>query len=477
MLSFLMLVVALPLVSCNGDNKVGNNDNNGEQPQGKVFNNADYTILSRLTTAYEFDNSGEGTDDKVQRKIWERNVFIKDTYDVNVNVITEPGDYDKRDSFIAKVRSSASSGEDEFSLISTHSSYLQSMAIEGLGIDLGNLPEINPTADWWSESYYNTAKINDSVYALIGDISLTLYEYIEVVFFNVTLAEEYHVGDLYKTVTDGNWTLDKMMELTRVAAGFSNQAQEQYGLLSNSHATNSFAVSLGFKYTNKDGSTGQQKFRTTVPSKMDEAYKKILSFYSEDAVRYGMDGSTDENVSNPLFSNGKALFYLQMLGQAEYFAAAMTDHKYSVLPFPKLEEGANTGYKSTCRDSLSAQLIPISVIDKEMVGTVTEAMCKFAHEQITPEYYEQRLKFRYFDDYQVQTMLDYVRAGLAFDFAQIYGTAIAEWPYSSFSVVSDKNQRAPGSETLAFHWKSNQQLWNASLRELYATFDKLKKEN
>ena len=477
-LTLVLLICFSSLLACNNSSDDSNNDSDEPADTTKDFGNVDYTILSRDTTEYEFDNSGEGTDDKVQRKIWERNVFVKDEYNVNVKTVPEVGAWTERASFIAKVRSSAFSGADEFSLVSTHSSYMQAMAVEGLAHNVAEIPEINLEADWWSNSYYQNSMINNSAYVLVGDICLSLYECIEVVFFNVSLAESYQIGDLYQLVLDGKWTLDEMIRLTKVAGGFSNRENQEYGLLTNSHATRNFAVSLGLKYTNKDGSTGLQKFRTTVPAKMDDAFKKIVDFYVNDNVLYGLDGtSSSEGELNHIFSSGNALFYLQMLGEAEYFAAAMTDYKYSVLPFPKLEEGKDTQYKSSCADPFSAQLIPVSVKDKEMVGTITEALCKYGHEKITPEYYEQRLKFRYFDDYQVQAMLDLIRDTLTFDFAMIYTFAFEDSaggsPYTSFSAIAKSNYTNPGSNTLSFCWKNNQKAWNEYLKDLYGSFDKL----
>ena len=482
-LTLVLLMCFSSLLACNNsqDNNNNNDDDNDIPTTKKDFGNVDYTILSRDTSEYEFDNSGEGTDDKVLRKVWERNVFIKDEYNVNVKTVGEPGDWSVRDAFIAKVRSSVFSGADEFSLVSTHSSYMQAMAAEGFAHNLAEIPEIDLDAAWWSGSYYQNSKINDAAYVLVGDISLSLYETIEVVFFNVSLAEAYQMGDLYKLVEDGKWTLDEMIRLTKVAGGFSNVENKEYGLLTNSHATRTFAASLGLKYTNKDGSTGLQKFRTSVPAKMDTAFKQIVDFYTKESVLYGNDGtSSAEGELNPIFSNGDAVFYLQMLGEAEYFAAAMVDYKYSVLPFPKLEEGTDSGYKSSCADRFSAQLIPVSVVDKEMVGTVTEALCKYGKEIITPEYYEQRLKFRYFDDHQVQSMLDIIREGLTFDFSMIYTFAFENAaggsPYSSFSAIAKKNVGSPGSDTLAFCWQNNQRQWNTALTNLYKSFNKLQEK-
>ena len=118
-----MLLVMLPMASCNSNSNSNNNDDeNIPEEDGYIadFNGANYTILAREETAYEVDNSGQGTDDKVQRKIWERNVYMKDNYNVNVAIVPCPGVYGEKATYIAKARALTSSGADEVSLFFTH---------------------------------------------------------------------------------------------------------------------------------------------------------------------------------------------------------------------------------------------------------------------------------------------------------------------------------------------------------------------
>ena len=471
-----MLVVMLPLVSCNSNNNTNNSDSpDTEDEMIHDFGGVDYTILAREETEYEVDNSGEGTDDKVQRKIWERNVYIKDAYNVNVVTVPCPGKYGEKATYIAKARSLMSSGADEVSLFLTHYSYMQEMAMEGMGVALSNVPQIDISEDWWCEKYNDNSEMFGKNYVFVGDIGITLYEYLEVVFFNKKLQETYHIEDLYQKVLDGKWTLDEMMRLSKLMVEDTNtnvsEEDRVYGTLSNEQAMRAFTACFGFEYARFNGIVREYEMNTAPPQLMDDTYSKVLDWHMSDEVRYVAHAGTDAANSNPLFANDKALFYFQALSHAEYLAANMSSG-YGVLPFPKLDDSEGTEYRTSICDSISGCMVASTAEDLEMVGTVTEAMCKYAHDYITPEYYEQRLKFRYFDDHQTETMLDMIRANLYFGFAQIFSDVLGR-PYDGFSDVANSNAKNLESETLTHYWKSKLPTWKSGIIDMYDKFSKL----
>ena len=475
-LFLLFVLIVMPLVSCDkGDDQ--NNNNNPPSDGDTVidFGGDDYIILAREETIYEVDDSGEGTDDKVQRKIWERNVTMKDMYNVNVKSVPCPGIYKNRAQYIAAARESINSGMDEYDLFFTHSSYMQLLAMEGMGIELSKLPQINAEAAWWCKDYNDISTIDNKSYVLVGDMGITLYEYLEVVFFNEELATEHQIEDLYQKVLDGKWTLDEMMRLSKLVMTDTNsqlpEDERTYGLLSNAHAAASWVASLNLRYTVK-GEGEQRTFGRKPPQKLADTFDTIRIWYMGDSVRYGTFSATDFEESNPIFADGRALFYTQMLGEAKYFAANM-EKEYGVLPFPKLEEGEKTWYRTTTRDSISSCMVPASVQNLELAGTITEAMCKYGRENITYEYFETRLKLRYFDDYQTKAMLDIIRDGLSYEFTEVFGDAMTTSPYDSFGTVISRNVVSPNSETLAFHWQGNAGTWIKELKMMYENFAKL----
>ena len=474
MLTLLMLVA---MIACNKTDDSNNNDNNDLPNTEDLpnFDDANYIILAREETAYEVDNSGQGTDDKVQRKIWERNVYMKDNYNVNVVVLTAPGKYGEKATYIAKARSLISSGTDEVSLFFTHYSYMQSMAMEGMGVELSDIPQIDISAEWWCEEYNDNSDIYGKNYVFVGDMGITLYEYLEAVFFNKSLQEIYHIGDLYQLVLDGKWTLDEMMRLSKLAVENTNvnvsEENRMYGTLSNEQAMRGFASCLGFDYARLNGIVNQREIYAAPPQLMDDTYEDLLAWHMSDEVRYTAHAGVDSSSSNPLFANDQSLFYIQTLREAEYLAANMSSG-YGVLPLPKLDDSESTQYRSTICDSISGCMVASTVQDLDMVGTITEAMCKFAREYITTEYYEQRLKFRYFDDHQTKAMLDMIRENLTFEFTQIFGDVIGR-PYDSFSVVANSNAKSPESETLNYYWRTNLPTWKSGIKEMYEKFAKL----
>lgn len=124
----------------------------------------DFIILSRESTAGEFDSTSAISGDDVANAIYSRNAQVEARADVTIKVEKLNGDWqaakagDTRGGnkeFEGRVRTNALAGKSAYDLIATHSAYLANLAVEGLGMDLTQLEDINLTKRWWNEAYYN----------------------------------------------------------------------------------------------------------------------------------------------------------------------------------------------------------------------------------------------------------------------------------------------------------------------------------
>ena len=70
-------------------------------------------------------------------------------------------------------------------------------------------------------------------------------------------------------------------------------------------------------------------------------------------------------------------------------------------------------------------------------------------------------------------MLDIIRDGLSYEFTEVFGDAMTDSPYDSFSDVIRKNVVSPNSETLAFRWKANAGTWIKEIKIMYENFAKI----
>ena len=82
------------------------------------FNDAVFTTLIREETKYEMQ-SDEITGDLLSDAVHKRNTLVEERFGVKLQVLTEPGDWTKRDTFTARVSNSILGGDHEFDLVMT----------------------------------------------------------------------------------------------------------------------------------------------------------------------------------------------------------------------------------------------------------------------------------------------------------------------------------------------------------------------
>lgn len=85
---------------------------------------------------------------------------------------------------------------------------------EKLLLNLRAVPYIEPDQPWWAQSIVRNLTIKDSLYFLCGDIVLTMLSTSYSMTINFSIAERYNISDIYNTVLDGKWTIDKLYELS-----------------------------------------------------------------------------------------------------------------------------------------------------------------------------------------------------------------------------------------------------------------------
>ena len=394
----------------------------------------DFRILSRKSTVDEFESSSSIGANTVSNAVFSRNALVEKRADVTIKVIPFDGDWegakdgDSRGGnkeFEGRVRNDANADKSEYDLIATHSAYLANLAVDGLGMDLTQLEDINLTKRWWNEAYYNECNFNGSIYMMVGDLAHTLYGYLEVVFFNETLANDYSLGDLYDVALEGNWTYALLKEyVAKVTVDLdATEDTRKYGLLSNCHAERAFVNAVEANYLVK-----QEDGTRLYPDSLNETAEKRLS----DFVKFIRDGrdvtgnihedknswGDDKKAQTPIFFNGRALFYMQTLDAAKTLKDNMSD-SYGVLPFPKWDD-TQIEYHTSTMDSLTSVMIPKKVADPKSAGVVTELLAMYGNQIVTPAYYETVLTYQSFNNAKCIEMLEMIRVSANISFQQVF---------------------------------------------------------
>ncbi|MBE6554050.1 MAG: hypothetical protein E7666_06895 [Ruminococcaceae bacterium] len=429
----------------------------------------EFVILSRATTSYEFDSSKGFDGTAVEIAIYERNEEVMERCNLEFRLEPIPGTWEDRDAFTTTIRTNAALPVSDYDLIATHQAYLVSLTLEGAGWDFTELSDINVNKKWWSKTYYDECNYNGAIYMMYGDIAYTLYEYLEVIFFNEQTAEDLELGDLYDLALEGDWTFAKLQEYTKKVTTNMDAAEtdREYGLISNAHSHRALCSSMNVQLA-PVGTDGMHAFSILLKPDQEEILQGVADFIVETPnVYYDKGVYTAEEVLDPIFAEGRALFYTQKLGQSGVLKGLMKED-YGVLPFPKYNENQKE-YRSEICDEVTAILAPYNCKNPDMTGTVTEMLSMISYQEVIDEYYGEKLKYQSFNNPKCVKTLDLIRDAFAPNFVTVYSYPL-EFPNSLVSGIIS-NSPAGQADSVSGGYLSKSGTWRLLLKDIYEKLD------
>ena len=439
------------------------------------FLGAEYKILTRKATRYEFDDENDKGLDSVNNAIYQRNESVQSRFNVKFRYEETNGQWDS--DYVEKYSEKVASGWSDVSLTSAHFAMQQLASIQGFCRDMTTLRTedgaMDMTKAWWSEPFYNSCNIEGKFYVAVGDITYTMYEYMQVIFFNEGLAEQYvkdSAGDpidLYQLVKDEDWTYDRYQ--TYIKSITYNDVDQIHGLGTQGHAIRGYATAFEAYYTNEDksGEYTKYSFSEIAPDRISLVADAVAEFMRPElntTIVFNTSGyGADEAALNQLFAEGKLLFYEQMLGEVVSFTQKVTDTEFSfgVLPFPMWDDD-QFDYHTPIRDTASAVSVPKNVQDLAMSGVIVEALCMYSYQYVRPEYLDTVLGGRYMENDNMKYVLDLVRSTFTVDFAHAYSSCLGT-PYSTMDALVRSTTEKKFSSSWAGAWEGYQ----AKLEKLY----------
>ena len=429
------------------------------------FTGETFKVLIREESKYEM-TSEEITGDLVRDAVYNREVTVEDRLGLDVEVHTIKGNWDFRNDFIAHVSNSILSNDHTFDMAMTHNAYLASMILRGLATDLNELDAIDFEKKWWCQKYVENIAIDGKVYSAMGDIGVSLYEYLEATYFNKKIAEEHKITDLYELVQSGNWTLDKMMEYVKMVGADLNgdgkyDQNDLFGLAIDNHNCR-YAATIWQTEITKVSENGQRVFN--LPNERFVNCYESLYHAIYDNTQVLFDGSNTHGLK--MFTNDQLLFFTERLSRAALMKEM--ESEYGIIPFPKYD-ASQAEYVSATRDSHSGLMVASNIQNPAMVGTAIEAMCMYGYRDITPAYYETTLKLKYLSDETAMSMLDLIRDSVDFDFAILYTVPLS----TMYSFYGEKI--ASATPSIASAVKAQAKAWQKLLDKMYEDFNKLEK--
>ncbi len=321
----------------------------------------------------------------------------------------------------AVIAANKAGGDDAIDFITAPSYYTTSYITDGLILNLEAIEgsRIDTGKTYWSGKYYENGMFNGKAFFLIGDLTPTLIEKLEVVFLNDTLAETYLAGEpktLYQTVYDGEWTFDRFLELVAKCGDAASSKIYGCDLPNNSYTIDGFEAGMCIDLVRKlddtieSGGTGEQNV---------EIIETLRKFYYENPAV-----NCQQNQNYPYFKSGTALFGAGLLQYSKDFIAADID--YSIYPMP-MRNADQADYVAISQDTHSIICIPKCAADRaEMITAVLEDLAYRSHDTVYMAMYELTYSARYSDNAAESEMFDFINRHVAFSFGSIYSYILGE---------------------------------------------------
>jgi hypothetical protein len=272
---------------------------------------------------------------------------------------------------------------------------------------------------------------DNRIYFLTGDISLTFIRQMSCVYFNKKLYTDYF-GDpdeMYKTVLDGKWTLDKLSDMSKGMykdlngdGKYDDGDQYASGLLA-ANLTDHFMFDAGIKITQRDENDLPYFIMNNerTASFTDKLYQL---YYVNEGSRIFPPTNDSNNITIPQkFMRDELLFDFGWFYVSELLRNMDTD--YGIIPFPKYDE-SQSSYLSLAHDIVPVYCIPVTCEKMEAAGAVLEFMAFESYKSVLPAYFEVALKLKYTRDATEDafTIIDMIHDNCTTDFAYIYTFAL-----------------------------------------------------
>ncbi len=400
-------------------------------PEDLKFEGKTFTILCREDNAWgKYTHeiaADEGEVELVNQAIYERNEEVKARFGLADLVAYDiPGQFAVSEDFINTFRNSIQAGSQSYDLIMSQEAYMANPDLTDLYMNMYEVPYVKDNLD--AEHYFSDIvdelTVDGNLKFIVGDYCLTYWESVYVLFFNKNLAENYNIDNIYDLVRNGEWTVDKLIELSRdkysdldgsIDVG---PADDLFGYISDiPDTTDAYTAHFDIPVTKKN-EVGE------IVVDMDQAkavsiLEKMIEFKKSDDTYFNYSYSSDtENILDEIFAEGRALFYHSILGSAASFVDMEDD--YGIVPYPKWD-ASQEAYYTQAYDDFSVAVIPVDAPNVEMSGAVLDVLSGISNAKVIPAYYDQALKYKYSRDEDTGAMLDLIRDGISFNFGYFYG--------------------------------------------------------
>jgi len=377
------------------------------------------TFFDKEMRATKIDVAADVQDGEVLNDaVFDRNAAVEEKFNIDVTWFGEDGHMQMQDA----VKTAALAGDKICDIVLLNTNSTMVLGLDGLMLNMNDVPYINLEMPWWNKEVSDKTSILGVNYFYMGDLNLNAWLENYVLFFNKQLAEDYSAGDIYSTVTNGEWTLDELDRITRTVYSDLNgngeyDENDLYGFAACSVCIDCFWAASGVEFV-------EQKNDGTLSLKIDDSfystYDKIVNLLQAPEMLYTDRPQYKANravFDRGAFKDDRALFFMEGMYVASTILRDM-ETDFGILPLPKYSEIQDNYITFSHYDHNSSVSLPItSYNDCEMLGMIIEDMAYFSMDTVRPAYYDKVLSGKIARDEGSVAMLDIITDNISYDLA------------------------------------------------------------
>ncbi|MBO7404143.1 MAG: hypothetical protein J6V24_04205 [Clostridia bacterium] len=380
-----------------------------------------FTVLTPRHTEYDF--VGEVDGDIISEAVYKRNAAAESDLNISLVTVTEPGLWDDRDGYTAKVKNSVLAADDAYQLVAGYGAYITAVAADGVFANWNDVTEINFEKPWWNSDIVYEMNVADHLFYITGDLTMTSVEYLFCIFFNKGLMTDTGLESPYTLVREGKWTFDTMKSYAETlsidADGDGKMTdQDMYGYSTDStNFISGYMAAFDADVTVK-GDDGIPVLAISEESFIDK-FMSLYQFVCVDPCVFltTEEGSMigDDRDAAKVFKEARALMLADILGNAA--ALRELDFDFGIIPYPKYTE-EQADYHTTAWDAYNLYSVPRTA-DLDFAGTVTENLAARSFQFVLPAFYDKALLSKYARDEDSAEMIGLIRGGATYNFGVV----------------------------------------------------------
>ena len=388
---------------------------------GRTFNfitTSDYQDnVGRWNTGSEIAVESRTGGTIIDTAVYDRNAVMKKLYNCEIK---------GTEGSLTLIENDVNSGTNEYDFGSAEYMWFGTNT-NGYYLNMYDL-ELDFNLPGWNKVLFDEMTIRDKngvdkLYIFDGDFNVIGYKGTWVLYCNLDLYNQNFTESIFDIVNNGEWTVDKMMEMVSAVAQDNGDQKftagdDIFGLMSSTYNPPALITSMGIRLIAVDTET--HSLSTSVEqitgNNAVEAVNKACQLYALDGIYTGSYETAREQLEA-----GKTLFLGEVLDVLE----RMKDNEnlnVTVLPHPLYEAQENPEYKFYVNEKTSWFRVSKNACggDKKMISDFLNVFIYHSNKIVYPAF-RQTFGSVYCQDERAMEMLDYIITGRHYDLGYYKG--------------------------------------------------------